>query len=308
MPSITRKFIGSFLYFSDKYTGMTTKDTFFSKKTSLNCRGKLFDLSVPKVMGILNVTPDSFYDGGRYVEMEAVKKRTGQLLSEGADIIDVGASSTRPGASRVTAEEEIKRLTPVLSYLRKQYPDAVLSIDTFHAEVARIAIADYEADMINDITGGLADSLMLETVARHGVPYIMMHMRGDPANMQVNPVYEDVVKEVVAFFADRIHSATDAGVKDIIIDPGFGFGKTIRHNFQLLHSLNVFSMFELPVLAGLSRKSMIYKSLNTTPEESLNGTTVLNTIALLNGASLLRVHDVKEAKEAIRLFLAYTEL
>jgi dihydropteroate synthase len=282
---------------------MTTKDTVFSKKTTLNCRGKLLDLSVPKVMGILNVTPDSFYDGGRYIETDAVRKRTEQLLSEGADIIDIGACSSRPGASPVTAEEEMKRLSPVLSYIRKQYPEAVLSLDTFRAEVAVMTISDYETDMVNDISAGTADPLMLETVARHGVPYIMMHMQGDPATMQVNPAYEDIIKDIVTFFAERIHKATDAGIKDIIIDPGFGFGKTIRHNFQLLHGLRAFSMFELPVMTGLSRKSMIFKTLDTTPEESLNGTTVLNTIALLNGASLLRVHDVKEAKEAITLFL-----
>jgi dihydropteroate synthase len=286
---------------------MTSKDTFFSKKTTLNCRGKLFDLSVPKVMGILNVTPDSFYDGGRYVEMDAVKKRTEQLFSEGADILDIGACSTRPGASPVTPEEEMKRLSPALSYIRKQYPEAILSLDTFRAEVAEMAISDYETDMVNDISAGTADPLMLETIARLGVPYIMMHMLGDPATMQVNPAYEVVIKDIVAFFADRLRRTADAGIKDVIIDPGFGFGKTIRHNFQLLYGLKAFSIFELPVLVGLSRKSMIYKSLNTTPEESLNGTAVLNTIALLNGASLLRVHDVKEAKEAITLFQAYQE-
>jgi dihydropteroate synthase len=239
------------------------------------------------------------------MEMDAVKKRTEQLFSEGADMIDIGACSTRPGAAPVTAEEEIKRLSPVLAYLRKQYPEAVLSVDTFRAEVADRVIAEYEADIVNDISAGDADPLMMETVARHGVPYIMMHMQGDPATMQVNPVYEDVVKDVVAFFAERIHRATDAGIKDVILDPGFGFGKTIRHNFQLLHSLKAFSMFELPVLVGLSRKSMIFKTLDTTPEKSLNGTTVLNTMALLNGASLLRVHDVREAREAVKLFQAY---
>ena len=286
---------------------MTSKDTFFSKKTTLTCRGKLLDLSVPKVMGILNVTPDSFYDGGRYVTMDAVKKRTEQMLSDGADILDIGASSTRPGASQVTADEEMKRLSPVLSYIRKQYPEAILSLDTFRAEVADRAVSGYETDMVNDISAGTADPLMLKTIARHGVPYIMMHMQGDPATMQVNPAYEDVIKDIVAFFADRIYQAVGAGITDIIIDPGFGFGKTIRHNFQLLHGLKAFSMFELPVMAGLSRKSMIFKSLDTTAEGSLNGTTVLNTMALLNGASLLRVHDVKEAREAITLFLAYQE-
>ena len=217
---------------------MTSKDTFFSKKTTLTCRGKLLDLSVPKVMGILNVTPDSFYDGGRYVTMDAVKKRTEQMLSDGADILDIGASSTRPGASQVTADEEMKRLSPVLSYIRKQYPEAILSLDTFRAEVADWAVAGYETDMVNDISAGTADPLMLETIARHGVPYIMMHMQGDPATMQVNPAYEDVIKDIVAFFANRIYQAVGSGIKDIIIDPGFGFGKTIRHNFQLLHGLS----------------------------------------------------------------------
>jgi dihydropteroate synthase len=286
---------------------MISKDTFFSKKTTLNCRGKLLDLSVPKVMGILNVTPDSFYDGGRYVEMDAVKNRTEQIFSEGADIIDVGACSSRPGAAPVTVEEEMERLSLVLSYIRKQYPDAIISVDTTRTVVAEWAINEYEADVVNDITAATADPLMLETIARTGVPYIMMHMQGVPATMQVNPVYEDVVKDIVAFFEERIHAALSAGIKDIIIDPGFGFGKTIRHNFQILHGLKAFSLFELPVMVGLSRKSMIYKSLNTTPEEALNGTAVLNTIALLNGASLLRVHDVKEAKETVRLFEAYRE-
>jgi dihydropteroate synthase len=253
------------------------------------------------------VTPDSFHDGGRYVEMDAVRKRTEQLLSEGADIIDIGACSSRPGASPVTPDEEMKRLSPVLSYIRKQYPEAVLSLDTFRAYVAARAIADYETDMVNDISAGTTDPLMLETVARHGVPYIMMHMQGDPATMQVNPAYGDIIKDIVAFFAERIHTAVEAGIKDIIIDPGFGFGKTIRHNFQILHGLRAFSMFELPVMAGLSRKSMIFNTLNTTPGESLNGTTVLNTIALLNGASLLRVHDVREAVEAVKLFQACQE-
>lgn len=286
---------------------MTSKNTFFSKKTSLNCRGKLIDLSVPKIMGILNVTPDSFYDGGRYTTAGAIKERADRLLSEGADIVDVGAYSSRSGAAGISAEEEMQRLRPALEYIRKQYPGAVISVDTFRAGVADMAISGFEADMVNDISAGLADPLMLETIARHAVPYVMMHMQGTPATMQVNPEYGDVVKEVIAFFAQRLHQASSFGIKDIIIDPGFGFGKTIRHNFTLLHSLGAFAIFELPVMAGLSRKSMIHKTLGITPEQSLNGTTVLNTMALLNGASLLRVHDVKEAKEAVRLFMEYTE-
>jgi dihydropteroate synthase len=286
-------------------TVMASKDTFFSKKTTLNCRGKLLDLSVPKVMGILNVTPDSFYDGGRYVMDDTIKGRIDQLFSEGADIIDVGAYSSRPGALEVTPEEEKGRLRPALEHIRRQYPDAIISLDTFRAEVAGMAVSDYETDIVNDITAGLADPVMLETVARYDVPFVMMHMQGTPATMQLNPVYENVVKDIITFFAERLHQASTFGIKDIIIDPGFGFGKTIRHNFQLLHGLSAFSIFELPVMAGLSRKSMIHKSLGITPEESLNGTTVLNTLALMNGASLLRVHDVKEAREVVKLFLEY---
>ena len=284
---------------------MISKDTFFSKKITLNCRGKLLDLSVPRVMGILNVTPDSFYDGGRYVEEDKIKRRIDQLLSDGADIIDIGAYSSHPGASEVKQDEEKKRLIPSLIYIRKQYPDAIISVDTFRAEVAGMAISEYEIDMVNDISAGQADPLMMETLAQYSVPYIMMHMQGTPATMQDNPVYHNVVKDIITFFAERIHTASAFGLKDIIIDPGFGFGKTIQHNFQLLHGLKAFSVFELPVMAGLSRKSMIYKSLEIAPAESLNGTTVLNTLALLNGASLLRVHDVKEARETIRLFQAY---
>ena len=286
---------------------MTSKDTFFSKKTSLNCRGKLIDLSVPKVMGILNVTPDSFYDGGRYTTGDTIKARADRLFSEGADIIDVGAYSSRPGASEVTPEEEKQRLRTALDYVRKQYPDAIISVDTFRAEVAEMAITEYETDIVNDISAGRADPLMLETIARHSVPYIMMHMQGTPATMQANPVYENVVKEIMAFFAERLHQTSSFGIKDIIIDPGFGFGKTVQHNFRLLNGLSAFAVFELPIMAGLSRKSMIHKTLGITPEESLNGTTVLNTLALVNGANLLRAHDVKEAREAVRLFIEYMD-
>jgi dihydropteroate synthase len=229
------------------------------------------------------------------------------LVTEGADIVDIGACSSRPGASQITEDEEKKRLSPVLDNIRKVYPDAILSLDTSGSAVVKWAVASYGIDMVNDISAGTADSRMLETVAQLGIPYIMMHMQGDPATMQVSPVYEDIIKDVVAFFAVRLKEAKEAGIKDIIMDPGFGFGKTIQHNFQLLYGLKAFSMFELPVMAGLSRKSMIYKSLDTTPEESLNGTTVLNTMALINGVSVLRVHDVKEAREAVRLFKLYQE-
>jgi len=280
---------------------MDFKDTFFSKKTTLNCRGRLLDLSTPLIMGILNITPDSFYDGGRYADEEQIARRVDQLISEGADIIDVGGYSSRPGASDVTAAEEMKRISKALKYIRKQYPEAIISVDTFRSEIAKNVIEEYQADIINDITAGLADPLMLKTVAAHKVPYIMMHMKGTPATMQVNPEYDDLLNEIIGFFNERISEAMASGINDIIIDPGFGFGKTIEHNYQLLRNLKVFSVFQLPVMVGISRKSMIYKYLGNSPEESLNGTTVLNTIALLNGANLLRVHDVKEARETIEL-------
>jgi dihydropteroate synthase len=283
---------------------MNFKDTFFSKKTTLNCRGKLLDLSKPRIMGILNITPDSFYDGGRYFESDAIKSRIDQLINEEADIIDVGAYSSKPGATEISTEEEKRRLSGALNLLRKHYPDAIASVDTFRSEVARMVVSDFKADMINDISAGRLDPQMIETVAGLGVPYVMMHMQGTPATMQLNPVYGDIVNELISFFSEKIHMASMAGIKDLIIDPGFGFGKTIQHNFQLLNKLEVFSIFELPVMVGLSRKSMIHKSLGITPGESLNGTTVLNTMALLNGANLLRVHDVKEARETVRLFLA----
>jgi dihydropteroate synthase len=284
---------------------MASKDTFFSKKTTLNCRGKLIDLSTPKVMGILNVTPDSFYDGGFYVEEEAVKRRIDRLWSGGADIVDVGACSTRPGAHMITAEEEKKRLIPALQYIRDKYSELIVSLDTCRAEVVAMAITDFRIDMVNDISAGRADALMLETVARNDIPFVMMHMQGMPHTMQNNPTYDNIVKDIMTFFSERLHQANTYGIKDIIIDPGFGFGKTIQHNYQLLRGLKAFEVFELPVMVGLSRKSMIYKSLEVTPGEALNGTTVVNTMALLNGANILRVHDVREAKEAVTLFLSY---
>ncbi|MBN1416411.1 MAG: dihydropteroate synthase [Bacteroidales bacterium] len=287
---------------------MNFKDTFFSKKSTLNCRGKLLDLSTPRIMGIINVTPDSFYDGGRYSNDDHLHKKIDQLFSEGTDIIDVGAYSSRPGAADITPDDEKKRLLPALLYIRKHYPDVLISVDTFRSSVASMAISDYDVDIVNDITAGLADARMLETIAYHSVPYVMMHMQGTPATMQANPVYENIIKDIIAFFADRLQMASSFGIKDVIIDPGFGFGKTIRHNYELLHGLKAFTIFEIPVMAGLSRKSMIYKYLEITPERSLNGTTVLNTLALLNGANLLRVHDVKEAKETIRLYQKYMEV
>ena len=280
---------------------MKSKDTFFSKKYSLNCRGKLINLSTPKIMGILNITPDSFYDGGKFRTKEQILKKTGQMIEEGASMIDVGACSTRPGAEVISPEEEIKRLGTALEAIRTDFPDVIISVDTFRSQVAFIAVKDYEVDIINDISAGAADENMLITIAELNVPYVMMHIKGTPKNMQNNPTYDNVVEEIVKYFSEKVQKAKLSGICDIIIDPGFGFGKTLEHNFQILNQLDIFKLFELPVLVGLSRKSMIYKALDTTPKEALNGTTVLNTIAIMKGANILRVHDVKEAIETIKL-------
>ncbi len=287
---------------------MKHKDTFFSKNFSLNCNGQLIDLIRPKIMGILNVTPDSFYDGGRYTTKEAILQRTGTLLAEGADFIDIGAYSSRPGAEDISTEEELKRLHYTLSIVREKYPEAILSVDTFRAQVAAEVVKNYGVAMINDISAGEADSNMFETIAGLQVPYILMHMKGTPQNMHLNPRYDNLVKEISFYFSKKINKLKSLGVNDIIIDPGFGFGKTIAHNFQLLNQLDIFKMFELPLLVGLSRKSMIYKVLNISPDEALNGTTVLHTLALVNGVNILRVHDVAPALETIRLFERYNTL
>ena len=280
---------------------MKSKDTFFLKKYTLNCRGKLINLSTPAVMGILNVTPDSFYDGGKYTTEKEILKKTGQMLGEGASIIDVGAYSSRPGADHISMEEEIKRLALALNTIRKNYPDAIISADTFRSSVAEMSVKDYEVDIINDISAGAADKDMFDTIAALNVPYVMMHMKGNPRDMQNNPAYDDVVEEIMQYFSEKLQKAKLSGICDIIIDPGFGFGKTLEHNYQILRRLDDFKIFELPILVGLSRKSMIYKALNITSMEALNGTTVLNTVALMNGANILRVHDVREAKETIEL-------
>ncbi|MBU8893740.1 MAG: dihydropteroate synthase [Bacteroidales bacterium] len=280
---------------------MQPKDTFFSRKLNINCRGDLIDLSQAKIMGILNITPDSFYDGGKYYQEDEVLKRVDLMVKDGCDIIDIGAYSSRPGANNISTTEELKRLTPVLNNIRKSFPGLIISVDTFRSEVATEVVKNYEVDIINDISAGELDSKMFEIIADLNVPYIMMHMQGTPNNMQDNPKYDNVVKTVTDYFVEKINKLKLYGVNDVIIDPGFGFGKTIEHNYQLLHHLNDFKIFELPILAGVSRKSMIFKTLDSTPEESLNGTSVLNTIAILNGANILRVHDVKEAKETIKL-------
>lgn len=267
----------------------------------INVNGKLMDLSRPQVMGILNITPDSFYAGSRKQTEEEIIQRVRQIVEEGASIIDIGAYSSRPNAKDVSPEEELNRLHFGLSIINKVYPDAVISVDTFRSDVAEACVKEYGVAIINDIAAGEMDEKMFETVARLNVPYIMMHMQGTPQNMQLTPHYENVVKEVFLYFARKVDELHSLGVKDIILDPGFGFGKTLEHNYELMNCLDDFRIFEMPLLVGVSRKSMIYRLLGTTPEEALNGTTVLNTIALLKGASILRVHDVQEAVEAVKI-------
>ena len=284
---------------------MENASSYFLKKATITCSGKLLDLSNPVVMGIINVTPDSFYIGNRFSSTGRVVRRVAKMLEDGARIVDVGAYSSRPGAKDVSAKEELKRLTPALAAIRKKFPDAILSVDTFRAEVARRAVEDFGVAIVNDISGGELDSAMFETVADLNVPYILMHMKGNPLTMQNNPTYENLEHELILYFSEKLKVLNMLGVKDVIIDPGFGFAKSLDHNFELLARLNDFRVFDLPILAGFSRKSMIYKLLNIRPEDALNGTTVLNTIALLKGASILRVHDVREAVEAIQLLEKY---
>ncbi len=284
---------------------MSSKDTLFSTKRTINCKGQVVDFSIPRIMGILNVTPDSFYDGGKYQTEKEILKRAEAILNEGADIIDVGAYSSRPGATDITAEWEKERLVPAFTVIRKAFPDALLSVDTFRAGIAEFMVNEFGVSIINDISAGKMDDHMLVTLGRLKVPFIMMHMQGTPQNMQKYPRYNDVTRDLLAFFTKRIALAREAGIEDIIIDPGFGFGKTPDHNFLLLRELDLFAMLDCIIMVGLSRKSMIYKSLNITSDQALNGTTVLHTLALQNGAKLLRVHDVKEALETVRLFTLY---
>ena len=268
---------------------------------SIQVNGRLMDLSVPRVMGILNVTPDSFYAGSRKQTARDIAERVEQLMEEGADIIDIGAYSSRPNAKDVAAEEEMERLEKGLRIIRQLAPDAVVSVDTFRASVAQRCVGEYGVAMINDISAGELDSCMFETVARLGVPYIMMHMQGTPQNMQVAPHYDNLIQDIMTYFARKIQALRELGQKDIIVDPGFGFGKTLEHNYRLMAHLEEFRLFELPLLVGVSRKSMIYRLLDTTPQEALNGTTVLHTLALMKGADILRVHDVREAVEAVKI-------
>ena len=269
---------------------------------TIQVNGQLMDLSVPKIMGILNVTPDSFYAGSRKNDEQEIAGRVRQIINEGGDIIDIGAYSTRPGAAFVSQEEEMSRLRKGLAILRKEAPDAIVSVDTFRADVAAMCVEEYGVGLINDIAAGEMDERMFETIIRLNVPYIMMHMKGTPQNMQKAPQYDDLRKEIILYFAKKIETLASQGVKDIIVDPGFGFGKTLAHNYELLKHLEDFKMLDRPVLVGVSRKSMIYKLLDSTPDDALNGTTVINTIALTKGAQILRVHDVKACAEAVKIF------
>lgn len=271
---------------------------------TLNCRGKILAAERPLVMGIFNATPDSFFEGHLNSSGEATLLLLQKMVADGADMIDVGGQSTRPGSERISTQEEIDRVVPVIELAKKHFPDIMLSADTYSSKVATAAV-HAGASIINDISGGNMDEAMLQTAAALKTPYICMHMQGTPATMQLNPHYSDVVKEVLDFFISRIAECKKAGITDIIVDPGFGFGKTIQHNFSLLKSLTALQLLQAPVLAGLSRKSTVYKTLHTTADKALNGTTVLNSMALMNGASILRVHDVKEAREAVTLFEAY---
>jgi len=270
----------------------------------LNCRGRLLTINQPIVMGIINATPDSFFGGSRQQTIDAALQQAEKMIREGAAILDFGGQSTRPGSEKITASEETERVIPIIAAIHKAFPETILSIDTYYASVAKNAV-DAGASVVNDISGGLLDEAMLSTVAQLKTPFICMHMKGNPQNMQEYASYENVAKEVLEYFIERTEACRLAGVHDVIIDPGFGFSKTHAHNFELLRNMSILKMQERPILVGLSRKGTIYKTLGIPAEEALNGTTVLNTIALLNGASILRVHDVKEAIEAIKLVQAY---
>lgn len=267
---------------------------------TINCKGNLIDFTIPKVMGILNVTPDSFFDGGKYKNEQAILSQTAKMLADGATFIDVGAYSSKPGAKQVSEVEELARIIPVIKLLVRNFPSIIISVDTFRSEVAKQSV-QAGAALINDISGGVLDAKMFETVAKLQVPYIMMHMQGTPQNMQLNPVYTDIVKEVTLFFATQLAKLRALKVNDVIIDVGFGFGKTTAHNYELLQKLSLFESLEVPILTGISRKSMLYKLLDILPADALNATTVANTIALLNGTNILRVHDVKQAVEAVKI-------
>ena len=279
---------------------MVAQSKLFSPNKTLLIAGKVIDLTIPKVMGILNVTPDSFYDGGRYTDENTFLLHAEKMIAEGADFIDVGGYSTRPGAIEISEKEELDRVIPVVKVLLKEFPSAIISVDTFRSAIAKAAIESW-ASLINDISASELDAAMIETVAALQVPYVAMHMRGTPQTMTQFTTYENLLKEVLEYFHRKLYQLKTAGIKDVIIDPGFGFAKTVDQNFELLNNLERLQILEKPLLVGLSRKSMIWRTLKTNSEAALNGTTTLNTLALLKGASILRVHDVKEAKEVIEL-------
>lgn len=271
---------------------------------TLNCKGRLVTIDKPIVMGILNTTPDSFYAGSSLSNNEALLKKAEQMITDGATILDVGGQSTRPASQRISEEEELQRVMPAIEALHKRFPEQLLSVDTFYATVANEAV-NAGASIVNDVSAGTIDPELLSTVAALCVPYVLMHMLGDPQTMQQNPTYKNVTLDVFDALSFKLKEVEKMGINDVIVDPGFGFGKTIAHNFQLLRELSFFNQLQKPLMVGLSRKATVYKTLGTTTDKALNGTTVLHTIALLNGANILRVHDVKEAKEAIDLYLAY---
>ncbi len=267
---------------------------------TINIKGKLMDFSSPKIMGILNITPDSFYDGGMFDSNKKILKQVEKMLEDGADIIDIGGCSSKPGSKKVITDDEIKRVIPTIELIKSKFNEAIISVDTFRSEVAKKAV-NSGASIVNDISAGELDSNMFNCVAELGIPYIMMHMQGSPQTMQNKPKYNNVVNDIITNLSKKIFRARELGIIDIVVDPGFGFGKTLEHNYQILNDLSFFKELDCPILVGISRKSMIYKILNNDPKNALNGTTCLNTVALSKGANILRVHDVKEAKEIIKL-------
>jgi len=272
--------------------------------TTLNCAGKLLCLNQPVVMGILNLTPDSFFDGGKFTQPDACLQQAEKMLTEGASLLDIGGMSSRPGAKLIQPHEEMRRVIPAITAIKQRFPEAIISIDTVWATTAAEAVAA-GAGMVNDISAGSIDAQLLPTVAKLQVPYVLMHMQGTPQNMQQNPVYTHVVEDLLTFFTQKLAYLRSLGITDVVLDPGFGFGKTVEQNFTLLKNLSVFRLLGLPVLAGISRKSMICRTLNINPQQALNGTTALHSLALLNGANILRAHDVQEAAETIKLMTAY---
>ena len=279
----------------------STATKFLKRKNTISLNGRLLDLSTPVVMGILNVTPDSFFDGGKYKTEKKVLKRAEEILEQGGSIIDIGAVSTKPGSDGISTKDEIDRLLPAVRAVKKEFPNAFISIDTYCSWVALKVIEECGPCMVNDVSGGNFDAHMFDTIGKLGVPYVLMHMLGTPIKMQENPQYDDIIRDISMFFTECTKKLTKAGVKDVIIDPGFGFGKTLEHNYELLNRLDSFKVFQLPLMVGVSRKSMIFKLLGANPEEALNGTSVVNTLALMGGTDILRVHDVREAAEAVRI-------